>query len=462
MNRPSSLAFRLIAAAAVVSIVLLAAAGILLSSLFTAAVERSLDARLQAVMDGLLASVELEGGRPKMNRQLADTRFELPLNGWYWQISQVGGTAENQLASTSLLDERLPITQFDDPGRADGVRQAGYMRDKSGNQLRVIEQRFNLFGSKEQYSFLIAGNFDELQAEVSAFNNALIAVLGLLGAGLVAAIFIQVRFGLRPLSALQIELARIREGEQVRISGSYPDEIQTVTGELNQLLDANTEIIERARTQVGNLAHALKTPLSVLTNEAGIHGGPLGSKVAEQAGIMRDQVSMYLDRARRAARAHTIGSLCDPNEVVKALVRTLERIHIEQGTRVETSYAPAVRFRGERQDLEEMVGNLLDNAFKWSAGKISAAVRPAMHPPDTRISWLDIVVEDNGPGLPDGGAEIAMQRGRRLDETKPGSGLGLNIVFETASMYGGRLTLGKSRLGGLEAVLTLPATGGQG
>ncbi len=462
MKRSSSLAFRLIAAAAVVSIVLLLAAGILLSSLFTAAVERSLDARLQAVMDGLLASVELEGGKPKMNRQLADTRFELPLNGWYWQITQVGGDAGHQLASTSLLDERLPIAQFDDPGRADGVRQAGYMRDKSGNRLRVIEQRFNLFGSKEQYSFLIAGNFDELQAEVSAFNNALIAVLGLLGAGLVAAIFVQVRFGLRPLSALQTELARIREGEQVRISGFYPDEIQTVTGELNQLLDANTEIIERARTQVGNLAHALKTPLSVLTNEAAIHGGPLGSKVTEQAGIMRDQVSMYLDRARRAARAHTIGTVCDPNEVVKALVRTLERIHVEQGIRVEAGYAPAVRFRGERQDLEEMVGNLLDNAFKWSSGNISVAVRPARNPPDTRISWLDIVVEDDGPGLPDGGAEIATQRGRRLDETKPGSGLGLNIVFETASMYGGRLSLGKSRLGGLEAVLTLPATGGQG
>jgi signal transduction histidine kinase len=462
MNRPSSLAFRLISAAAVVSVVLLVAAGILLSSLFTAAVERSLDARLQAVMDGLLASVELDGNKPKMNRQLADTRFELPLNGWYWQISPVNGDPDRQLASTSLLDERLPLAQFDDPGRPEGVRQAGYTRDRSGNRLRVIEQRFNLFGSKEQYSFLVTGNFDELQGEVSAFNNALIAVLGLLGAGLVAAIFIQVRFGLRPLSALQTELAQIREGKQVRISGTYPDEIQTVTGELNLLLDANTEIIERARTQVGNLAHALKTPLSVLTNEAGIHGGPLGRKVTEQAGIMRDQVSMYLDRARRAARAHTIGSVCDPNEVVKALVRTLERIHIEQGIKVEASYAPAVRFRGEQQDLEEMVGNLLDNAFKWSGGRISATVRSAQNPPDSRISWLDIVVEDNGPGLPDGGAEIAMQRGKRLDETKPGSGLGLSIVFETATMYGGRLSLGKSRLGGLEAVLTLPAVGGQG
>ena len=462
MKRRNSLAFRLIAAAAVVSIVLLLAAGLLLSSLFAAAVERSLDARLQAVMDGLLASVELEGGKPKMDKALADTRFEIPLNGWYWQITPLGDAEDKQLASTSLLDERLPLGQFDVPDRADGARMAGYMRDKSGNNLRAIEQRFSLFGSKQLYSFLVTGNFDELEAEVSAFNNALIAVLSLLGVGVVAAIFFQVRFGLRPLSALQGELTQIREGKQDRISGTYPVEIQTVTDELNLLLESNTEIIERARTQVGNLAHALKTPLSVLTNEAGIHGGALGRKVTEQAGIMRDQVSMYLDRARRAARAHTIGSVSDPNDVVKALVRTLERIHIEQGIKVDTSYAAQVRFRGERQDLEEMVGNLLDNAFKWNAGKISATVRPASAPIDNRISWLEIVVEDNGPGLPDGGAEIAMQRGKRLDETKPGSGLGLNIVFETASMYGGQLSLGRSELGGLQAVLTLPAVGSAG
>ncbi len=462
MNRRNSLAFRLIAAAAAVSIVLLLAAGVLLSSLFTAAVERSLDARLQAVMDGLLASVELDGNRPKMDKALADTRFEIPLNGWYWQIRPIGGAKDRQLASASLLDERLPIDQFNVPDRADGARMAGYMRDRSGNNLRAIEQRFSLFGSKELYSFLVTGNFDELEAEVSAFNNALIAVLGLLGAGVVAAIFFQVRFGLRPLSGLQAELTQIREGKQDRISGDYPVEIQTVTDELNLLLESNTEIIERARTQVGNLAHALKTPLSVLTNEAGLHGGPLARKVTEQAGIMRDQVSMYLDRARRAARAHTIGSVCDPNDVVKALVRTLERIHIEQGIKVDASYDAQVRFRGERQDLEEMVGNLLDNAFKWNAGRISATVRPARAPIDNRISWLEIIVADNGSGLPDGGAEIAMQRGKRLDETKPGSGLGLNIVFETASMYGGKLSLGRSELGGLEAVLTLPAVGSAG
>lgn len=459
MKRRSSLAFRLIAAAAVVSIVLLIAAGMLLSTLFTGAVERSLDARLQAVMDGLLAAVELDNKTPRMNSVLADTRFEIPLNGWYWQISSLNGDPAGQLVSASLLDERLPLTQFNVESRPPGARLAGYMSDKSGNRLRVIEQRFTLFGSQEQYSFIVAGNFDELQGEVSAFNNALFAVLGLLGMGVVAAIFFQVRFGLRPLNDLQVELAHIREASQERITGTYPDEIQTVASELNLLLESNTEIIERARTQVGNLAHALKTPLSVLTNEASMHGGQLGKKVTEQAGIMRDQVSMYLDRARRAARAQTIGSVCDPSQVVAALVRTLQRIHYQSGIKVETTLDASVLFRGERQDLEEMVGNLLDNAFKWSNGRIRVGVGPARTPVDNRIPWLEICIEDNGPGLPEGGAEIAMQRGKRLDETKPGSGLGLNIVIETAAMYGGRLQLDKSPFGGLQAVLILPAVG---
>jgi signal transduction histidine kinase len=453
----NSLAFRLIAAAAVVSLVLLIAAGILLSSLFTAAVERSLDARLQAVMDGLLASVELNDDVPKVSRLLADTRFELPLAGWYWQISSLDGNPKRQIASASLLDERLPLDQFNTKDHAAGTLLAGYLTDNSGNKLRVIEQRFTLFGSKEQYSFLVAGNFDELQSEVSTFNNALIAVLGLLGLGLVAAILLQVRYGLRPLSNLQQELAGIREGEQERISGSYPNEIQTVTDELNLLLQANTEVIERARTQVGNLAHALKTPLSVLTNEAGIHGGALGDKVTEQTGIMRDQVSMYLDRARRAARAKTIGAKTDASDVVRSIVRTLERIHVDRKISVRADYDADMMFRGERQDLEEMAGNLLDNAFKWTDSKIAVSVRQSKTPPDDRIVWLDVCVEDNGLGLPDGGAALATERGKRLDETKPGSGLGLSIVSETASMYGGKLSLDRSALGGLHATLTLPS-----
>jgi signal transduction histidine kinase len=453
--RLNSLSLRLIASAALVSLVLLAAAGLLLAQLFQAALERNFDARLKAVLDGLLANVELaENGAPAMPTELADTRFTLPLSGWYWQVSPPLGKDLPELASPSLLEQRLspPLTELARRD-AEGVAHF-YLTDQNGIRLRAIEQRFKLFGSEDEFSFLVAGNFDELKAEADAFRQTLVTVLALLGLGLLLAIFVQVRFGLRPLAALQRRLTQIREGKAERLEGHYPKEIQPVADELNLLIQSNSEIVERARTQVGNLAHALKTPLSVLTNEARLHPGPLADKVLEQAATMRDQVSLYLDRARRAARAQTLGAVTEVEPVLAALARTLQRIHQDKGVTIEVRCPPAAKFRGERQDLEEMAGNLLDNACKWCRGRILVEVRQDMA--DGR-PWLEIWVGDDGPGLPPDKRAEAMKRGRRLDETKPGSGLGLSIVTETAAMYGGKLRLDQSPLGGLASVLRLPA-----
>jgi len=223
------------------------------------------------------------------------------------------------------------------------------------------------------------------------------------------------------------------------------------------MIQANAEIVDRARTQVGNLAHALKTPLSVLTNEARNHPGPLAQKIKEQAHLMRDQISLYLDRARRAARAQTLGSATGVKTVVDAIARTLARIHHDKDIKVNVVVPETLRFRGEQQDLEEMVGNLLDNAFKWATRQIAVTARPLKEQgTDSRV-WLEIAVEDDGPGLPADRRAEALKRGRRIDETKPGSGLGLSIVSETASMYGGRIELDSAALGGLRTILTLPA-----
>jgi signal transduction histidine kinase len=230
-----------------------------------------------------------------------------------------------------------------------------------------------------------------------------------------------------------------------------------VAEELNLLIQSNVEIVERARTQVGNLAHALKTPLSVLTNEAAAQDGPLAAKVREQAELMRGQVSLYLDRARRAARAQGIGAVTEVKPVLEALARTLERINRDKGVAVSVECPDALRFRGERQDLEEMVGNLLDNACKWAAGRVSLVAAPA--PEASGRSYLTIAVEDDGPGLPEDQRAQALKRGQRLDESKPGSGLGLSIVAETAAMYNGSVGLEDAGLGGLRAVLLLPAAG---
>jgi signal transduction histidine kinase len=460
--RRNSLAFRLTASAGVVSFILFLAAGILLADLFRAAVERNFDARLEAVLDGLLASVEIKDETtPAMTAALADTRFSIPLSGWYWQVIPMGTNRSDGLVSQSLLDQRLTP----DPSVLAERNQTGlarfYLTDAKGTKLRVIEQRYKLFGSNQAYSFLVAGNFDELRGEIDAFNHALILVLGFLALGLMLAVLVQVRFGLKPMHELEGELNAIREGRKDKLSGAYPEEIDAVAQELNLLIGANAEVIERARTQVGNLAHALKTPLSVLSNEANAAKGALAEKVQEQIHVMRDQVSLYLDRARRAARARSLGAATDVRPVLEGLLRTLAKINEARHVEVDLLCPPGLQFRGEQQDLEEIAGNLLDNAWKWAASRIRVEARLVRDAASNRF-WLVLAVGDDGPGLPADKRDEALKRGRRLDETKPGSGLGLSIVAETAAMYSGTVNLGVSELGGLEALITLPATAATG
>ncbi|MCA3561480.1 MAG: sensor histidine kinase [Aestuariivirga sp.] len=452
--RPSSLSGRLILSSLLVSLVLLAATGLLLASLFTAALERNFDQRLHAVLDGLLANIDVTPeGAPRLSSAIADPRFGLPLSGWYWQVTPLDAPpGAKDLASNSLLERRLPVPP-DLAGR-NGAR-AFYLTDARGVTLRAIGQAFTLPGGTGAFSVLVAGSYDELAAEARSFNQALVTSLVLLALGLALAVFVQVRFGLRPLRALQANLLAIRHGGASELKGEYPAEIRPVAEELNLLIQSNAEIVERARTQVGNLAHALKTPLSVLTNEASGQGTTLAAKVTEQAGLMRDQVNLYLDRARRAARARGLGAVTEVKPVLDALARTLERINRDKGVSVTVDCPDGLRFRGERQDLEEMVGNLMDNACKWAAKRVVVSARP--QGAASGRGRLSITVEDDGPGLPPGQRAAALQRGQRLDETKPGSGLGLAIVRETAGMYGGGVQLEDAALGGLRAVVMLPS-----
>ncbi len=457
---PRSLAARLVLSAMAVSFVLLVLAAVLLTYLFRVTVERNFDARLQAVLNGLLANVEVnEKGQPYLASRLADTRFNLPLSGWYWQIAPAEGEGP-VLKSPSLLEKQftLPPPRSSLRGK-DGMARYT-MRGPGGKTLRVIEQRYTLYGSRP-YSFLVAGNYDELRGEITAFMRTMIVVFAVLALALALAIFIQVRYGLRPLKRLHDELWEIREGRRDYLTEDYPDEIRPVAHELNLLLKTNREIIERARTQVGNLAHALKTPLSVLINEAQTTEGRLARKVMEQVRLMRDQVNVYLDRARRAANASTLTARTPVCAVIEALVRTLKRIHRDSSLVVDVKCNPDFHFRGERQDLEEMIGNLLDNAFKYARHEIRITVHVEEQDRRVRRSrrWLWLIVEDDGPGLPEKDWQTALKRGRRLDETKPGSGLGLSIVSETAAMYGGEVHLANAELGGLAVKLRLPASG---
>ena len=464
--RVNSLSFRLTASAAAVSVVLLAVAGLMLLNLFSTAVERNFDARLQAVLDGLLANVEVnEQKELKILGEITDTRFRLPLSGWYWQITpitpiaKVSGSSKKKqgLYSPSLLESVLKPAKSDLDERDVSDIARFFLNDSNDTKLRVIEQQFTLFGGQQQYSFIVAGNFDELKQEITAFSGALIIVLGLLGAGLLAALMVQVRYGLKPLRSLRRELSQIRQGNSEHLDGEFPVEIKPVADELNLLIQANTEIIERARTQVGNLAHALKTPLSVLANEARLETGKLAGKVDQQTEVMRRQIDLYLDRARRAARARAIGAATDIKETCAGLARTLMRINMDRELQIVVNCSDKLKFRGEKQDFEEMLGNLLENACKWAEKEIVVKAIRLQGNADDEREWIVVSVGDDGPGLPENIRHEALIRGRRLDETKPGTGLGLSIVVETAAMYSGSVELDESELGGLLVKLKLPA-----
>ena len=245
-------------------------------------------------------------------------------------------------------------------------------------------------------------------------------------------------------------------GRAERLEGEFPVEIAPLARETNALIDANREIVERARTHVGNLAHAIKTPLSVIVNEAAAHGAdPFAVKVLEQADVMRDQVAHHLERARIAARLTIIGTVTEVAPAIEALRRTMEKIHRDRGVAITVDANPRARFRGERQDLEEMAGNLVDNACKWAASQVYIEVLVEPAAPGAG-PMLRIIVDDDGRGLSAAERAQVSRRGQRLDESKPGSGLGLSIVVDLASLYGGSLSLGNAPIGGLRAELLLP------
>jgi signal transduction histidine kinase len=452
--RPNSLAFRLFASAAVWTLVVLPATAILLVSLYRHAVERNFDARLNVYLTSLVASTtQGSGDKPKEPTSLGEPVFGIPFSGWYWQIKPLAGASRPEFVSDSLLDQQLTLPSQSDVPADPSLTRRAYIAGPEEQRLRVVEREIRPAGpNSTPYSYAVAGDAAEIDKDLAAFTTMLIIALAALGLGLLAATFFQVRFGLSPLRAIRQDLAEIRSGEAEQLEGELPYEIRPLQQELNALIQSNREIVDRARTHVGNLAHALKTPLSVISNEARAHKGPLAAKVIEQAGIMRTQITHHLDRARVAARSSVIGDITDVDAVLRALKRTVDRIYEERGLEVGVACSNGLKFQGEKQDFEEMVGNLLDNACKWATSQVKAEA----HRKEGSARFT-VVVDDDGPGLTEAQLARVMKRGQRLDETKPGSGLGLSIVADLADLYKGRLELEPSPEGGLRARLELPA-----
>ena len=455
--RANSLAFRLFLWATGLTVMILIVTGVALSSIYRHAVERAFDRRLDVYLRTLVADVASpEEGADKFPQSIGEPLFELPLSGWYWQVTRLDTPKPEVHSSRSLWDSNLPRLRDAAVDAASGGYRKGYTQGPEDVRLRLVERNIDL-GDDGRYLLQVAGDASEIDAEMTSFDRIIGGIFSGLTVALLLTTALQVRFGLSPLKRISASLAAIRSGRAERLEGEFPVEIASLARETNALIEANREIVERARTHVGNLAHALKTPLSVLVNEAAARpADPLAQKVLEQTDIMRDQVARQLERARLAARSAVVGTLIEVPPVVTALARTMEKLHRDRNIAIDLDVPAQARFRGEQQDLEEMVGNLVDNACKWAQSRVAIEVI-ASEPASDGRGRVRIIVDDDGPGLSAAEREQVARRGRRLDESKPGSGLGLSIVVELASLYGAALTLGTAPIGGLRAELALPA-----
>ncbi len=440
----NTLTFRLVITSLAWVTLTLVIVAILLTILFQRHIEEYFDAFMFDHMEESIAAARInDQGQLFLTWIPADPRFMNPHSGWYWQIYE-----ENKLVagSESLLNDTI---NFKLPG-ADNYTQIQKVTGPGNEALRALVLDVKLKGSSKLYTFAIAGSVNSIRRDVEGFTSKLGVTLIILGTGLLIVVWLQIRFGLKPLRVLKNSLSNIRTGREDRLPENFPGEIQPVVHELNALLDHSESLLERARTQVGDLAHALKNPLTVIRNEAGEIKDRRGQLIREKSDAMRAYVERYLSRARAAGSANIIGASVPVQPIAKDICYLMARMYQDKNIDIVLKDLMGLHFKGDAQDLEEMLGNLMDNACKWAGAKVVVSG-------EQRGTRLMINIEDDGPGIPEDQTGTVLQRGRRLDETVPGSGLGLAIVIDLANLYNGSLTLHKSGLGGLDARLELPS-----
>lgn len=446
-----SLSQRLLIGALLWVLCSLVAAGLLLTQLFKQHIEQQLYKELNVHALQLISQMEQDSNDELMVRTtLSDPRFEQPLSGLYWQI-QAQAQPAPLLHSRSLWDESLNLPPLDIE-----TEFKEQITDPLLGQLYVLGRSVALLDSDSEprYQVWVAAQSEVILEPLQRFTRMLVLALVLLGSVLVVGVWWQLRLGLRPLHQLRVQLALVHDGKTETIGGQYPQEIQPLVSEFNRVLHSNAEVVQRARTQAGNLAHAIKTPLAVLANAAKNEDSDLARLVQSQVITAQQQVDYHLSRARVAAAVKTVGRRTLLAPAIASLVQILKQAYSAKAMTVTTQFAEAeLYFKGEDQDLHEMLGNVLDNAFKW-AQVVQIRARRFVEP-DGR-SWLEIVVDDDGQGLSPEQCITVFKRGVRADEIAPGSGLGLAIVADLVQLYGGRVNATRSDLGGLRVTLWLP------
>jgi signal transduction histidine kinase len=437
-----SLTRRMIGVASLWILFLLLAGGYTLDRVLNAAITRNFDGQLQYVLGAMIASAEIDPvGEVRFNRPPGDQRFYEPGSGLYYQVS---GPGHSPFRSRSLWDRTL-----DASGRHRDESTHSYdSKEFVDEPLRVMERDADLPGSSVTWRFQVAQDRGGLDEQIVVLRRTLVRSFAILGLGLVVMSTLQAAFGLWPLRKVRRQIAAVRAGRIARVDERLPVEIAPMVEELNELLAHNERQAEEARTHAGNLAHALKTPLTVIMNEATANSTDLCRTVIREATTMRRQVDHHLARARAVGRRSAAQSVAavwpSLNSVERAVTRLYPHVTIDvAGDRV-------ARVHVERQDLDELLGNLIENAAKYGGGRVFVTV-------EAQGDFVEIMIEDDGTGVPEEQRQAMFERGKRLDTGKPGTGLGLAIVRDVAEIYGGTVALEESEdLGGLLVWLRLP------
>jgi len=443
-RRGGSLTRRMIVVAALWISLLLLGGGFALDRVLARGIVQNFDQQLQYVLNAMIAASEIgPDGEVRFTRPPADQRFLEPYSGAYFQIS---GKGQETFPSRSLWDRRLTV----DSNHNDVELHKRDSFEFQDEPLRILERDVVLPGSNVRWRFQVAQSRDAIDGQIRELRTTLVRSFFALGAGLLVLAALQAFYGLWPLRRIRREVAAIRGGAQTRIAEDFPREVEPLVDEINELLAHSEEQADEARRHAGNLAHALKTPLTVITNAATAHSPDLNDTVIREAGVMRRQVDHHLARARAIGRRASAQARATVWDSVQAVDRAVSTLY--QQVTIDIIGDKVAQVRVERQDLDEMLGNLVENAAKYGNGRVFVTVNS----PDA--GRVRIEIEDDGPGIAKAARDELFTRGKRLDTTgKPGTGLGLAIVRDVAEIYGGTVALSESEdLGGLMVTLSLP------
>ena len=446
----NSLAVRLFFSATVWIMLTLVSAGLLLSDLNKNSNFKAFDDRLNLSLETLIGASRLDSSDGiTVVSTIGDPRYFQPYSGWYWQIND---GAKTLARSRSMWDQVFTIDKRLIGGRSQFVSQVqssdNQVKKIEKKKLHIIQREISFPGYKNPVTFTVSGDTKEYQENIKKFDNTLSTILIALGVGLMFAVFLQVNFGLLPLNKIKTALFKIRNGDEKNLQDPYPLEVQPLATEINNLLEYNEKIIERAKTHVGNLAHVLKTPLAVVSNEIDKEDKILSNQIQ----LMKRQIDRYLKKAHLDSVGKITKEKINIIELSKKMVGIFLKLYPSKDIRMSSDLEKAFVL-SSFEDMEEVIGNIVENSCKWAGKRVFLKIK------ESEENDIHMIFSDDGPGLPQDKMKKVFARGFRLDEQTPGTGLGLNIVKDIIETSKGKVWLTKSlELGGLEVNIKLPSS----